>query len=71
VQGTIPHGVSTCMNGDGRFPPPASVHLPRMGLRGSDWYAVERAVRRYLVSHGIPTYVYLLTPSVASLFRLT
>jgi len=36
----------------------ASVHLPRMGLRGSDWYAVERAVRRYLVSHGIPTYVY-------------
>lgn len=37
----------------------ASVHLPRMGLRGSDWYAAERAIRRYLVSHGVPTHVYV------------
>jgi hypothetical protein len=32
--------------------------MPRMGLRGSDWYAAERSIRRYLVSHGVPTYVY-------------
>lgn len=36
----------------------ASIHMPRMGLRGSDWYAAERSIRRYLVSHGVPTYVY-------------
>jgi hypothetical protein len=36
----------------------ASIHMPRMGLRGSDWYAAERSFRRYLVSHGVPTYVY-------------
>ncbi|XP_064649880.1 chromodomain-helicase-DNA-binding protein 1-like [Lineus longissimus] len=38
----------------------ATVHLPRIGHNtpGFNWYGTERLIRKYLVSKGIPTYVY-------------
>lgn len=36
----------------------ATVHLPRIGYRISNWYSIERTIRTTLIQAKIPTYIY-------------